>query len=123
MSEEGAEHMLSLTHAETKTLNLTGCIQTGGQMQLQGDTDTDEKRVSTEITAIKKTFTLILTCAIKADFVQNLAVFARIVLLNWPKVSSYVNGFTFSRTVQHCGIYQHICFFFFCQISCEFVSS
>lgn len=54
MSEEGAAHMHSLTHVETKTLNLAGCTQTGGQMQLQGDTDTDEKRVSTEITAIKK---------------------------------------------------------------------
>lgn len=51
MSEEGAAHTLSPSHAETKTLNLAGCTQTGGQMQLQAPTDTDEKRVSTEMTA------------------------------------------------------------------------
>ena len=47
MSEEGVPHTLSLIHAETKTLTSASRTHTGGPMQLQATTDTEEKRVST----------------------------------------------------------------------------
>lgn len=47
MSEEAATHTLSLSHAETQTHNLENTTHTGGPMQLQVSTETEEKRVST----------------------------------------------------------------------------
>lgn len=47
MSEEAATHTLSLAHAETQTHNLDSTTHTGGPMQLQASTETEEKRVST----------------------------------------------------------------------------
>lgn len=47
MSEEGAPHTLSLAHAETQTHSSAGSTHTGGPMQLQASTDTEENRVST----------------------------------------------------------------------------
>ncbi|XP_067382905.1 zinc finger protein 385A isoform X3 [Channa argus] len=45
MSEEGATHNFSLRNAETQTHNSASSAYTGGPMQLQVSTDTDEKRM------------------------------------------------------------------------------
>lgn len=47
MSEEGAPHSFSLTHAETQTHTAASSTHKGGQMQLQASTDAEEKKVST----------------------------------------------------------------------------
>lgn len=44
---EGEPHTLSLTHAETQTHTSASSTHTGGPMQLQASTDTEEKKVST----------------------------------------------------------------------------
>lgn len=46
MSEEGA-HTVGLAHAETLTHTSACSTHTGGPMQLQASTDTEEKKVST----------------------------------------------------------------------------
>ncbi|KAG7228361.1 hypothetical protein INR49_009225 [Caranx melampygus] len=45
MSEEGATHTLSLAHAETHTHTAASSTHTGGPMQLQASTDTEEKKM------------------------------------------------------------------------------
>ncbi|XP_040009327.1 zinc finger protein 385A isoform X3 [Xiphias gladius] len=45
MSEEGATHTLSLAHAETHTHFSVSSTHTGGPMQLQASTDTEEKKM------------------------------------------------------------------------------
>lgn len=48
MSEEGAPHTLSLAHAESQThTSASSSTHTGGPMQLQATTDSEEKKVST----------------------------------------------------------------------------
>lgn len=47
MSEEGAPHTLNLTHAEPQTHTYASGTHTGGPMQLQASSDTEEKKVST----------------------------------------------------------------------------
>ncbi|KAM7404707.1 hypothetical protein PAMP_012029 [Pampus punctatissimus] len=45
MSEESATHTFSLAHAETQTHISAGSTHTGGTMQLQASTDTEEKKM------------------------------------------------------------------------------
>ncbi|XP_056279565.1 zinc finger protein 385A isoform X2 [Pseudoliparis swirei] len=45
MSEEGAPHTLNLTHAEPQTHTYASGTHTGGPMQLQASSDTEEKKM------------------------------------------------------------------------------
>lgn len=49
MSEERAPHTHSLTHAETQTQTMASSTHTGGPVQLQAPSDTEEKKVSTQM--------------------------------------------------------------------------
>lgn len=47
MSEDSASHTLSLAHVEIQAHISASSTHTGGTMQLQASTDTEEKKVST----------------------------------------------------------------------------
>lgn len=47
MSKEGTPYILNLVHAEAQTHTSASSTHTGGTMQLQASTDTEEKKVST----------------------------------------------------------------------------
>ena len=64
MSEEGAPHTLSLAHAETQTHSSASSTHTGGPMQLQASTDSEDKKVSTLMLGASRCFIFVFHPAV-----------------------------------------------------------